>query len=91
MYKLIIKSLIVLVIVLAMVRLVVSNVIATSGLALDKIESQTEALKLENDVLNEKLLSVSSLTAIASEAAKIGFTSSSQSYLLVFPNTLAKQ
>lgn len=88
-YNLIPQSLIVLVIVLAAARLVVSNTISTSGIALDKINDKISEYKLENDVLSEKLFSMSSLTAIASEAAKMGFTYKMDKYFLTNPNALA--
>lgn len=88
-YQLIIKILIVLCFLLGGVRVVVSNSISTSGIVLGKINEEISEYKLKNDILKEKLLTLSSLTAIASEAAKFGFTYKSSKYVLTNPIPIA--
>lgn len=89
MHKLILKSLIVLVIVLAIARVVVSNLISTSGVALNRLTNETAEVKTENDSLREKLFSLSSFENIASEAAKVGFTDKKDNFVLTNPLPVA--
>jgi cell division protein FtsL len=88
-YQFIIKTLVILVLLLGGARVVVSNSISTSGIALGEINEEISEYKLKNDILSEKLLTLSSLTAIASEAAKLGFTYKSESYVLTNPIPIA--
>lgn len=88
-YKIIIQSLILVTIVLTIVRIVVANSISTSGVELGKINENVNSYKLENYILSEKLLEQSSLSAIASEAAKLGFADTSDSFVLNNPLPIA--
>lgn len=74
--------LIIVVVLLSFMRVVVSNRISTSGVVLGKLNDQVQNLKIENDLLEEKLLTMSSLTNIASEAAKLGFSEKTDSLVL---------
>lgn len=89
MHKLILKSLIILVFLLAIGRVVVSNLISTSGVALSQINDKVATFKSENDSLREKLFTMSSLENIASEAAKAGFTDEKDSFVLTNPLPVA--
>lgn len=81
-YELLIKSLILLVLFLGVLRVVVSNSISTSGVKLGKINEEITFYKLENDNLSEKVFSMSSLSQIASEAAKLGFVDNKENFVL---------
>lgn len=70
---LIISVLVFVILVLSVVRVGVSNRITTGGIAVASIEDQVSSYKKENLILQEKLLTISSLTQIASHAAEIGF------------------
>ncbi len=89
MYKLILKFLVIAAIVLAIGRVVVSNVISTSGVQLGKMNEKIAVLRTENDSLKEELFSKSSLENIASEAAKLGFTDKKESFVLTSPLPIA--
>lgn len=73
---LIIASLVFVILVLSVVRISVANRIATSGIELQSIEAQVASLRKENLILQEKLLTVSSFTQIASRAGELGFVPS---------------
>lgn len=88
-YKLILKILIVTLFVLAIGRVVVSNLISTSGVELGKLDEEIAILKTQNDSLREELFSKESFENIASEAAKIGFTDNAQNFVLTSPPPVA--
>lgn len=71
--KLFILFLIFIVVSLSIVQVAVSNMLATSGLFLDRLNTEIEYYEMENSKLFEKLLLKSSLTEVASEAANVGF------------------
>ena len=72
-YKLILKILFSFVILLSVLQIVVSNQLATTGIALGKIDDALKVYKEENEIIREKLLISSSLFQIASKAASLGF------------------
>jgi len=86
-HNLILTILILAALSLAVVRVVISNTMATSGLALDRINEQITLYKTQNEVLEEKYLVLSSLTFLATEAARLGFTDSKGSLVLTNPKT----
>lgn len=67
-------------------KTVVSAKISTYGIDLENIEAEKEAYKTENMILKEKLLTLTSLNHVASEAAQLGFVESKSS--LVFSKSL---
>jgi cell division protein FtsL len=69
------------VILLAVVKIFVSNRILTSGSALSQVQDKLNAVKVENTLLSEKLYSMSSLTNIYSEADKLGFVEAGISFV----------
>jgi hypothetical protein len=79
---LIISFLLVGVFILSIVRIFVSNNIATSGIALGKIEEETQKYKLENSILSDKFFTYSSLTNIASKAYDLGYTDKKSDYVV---------
>lgn len=89
MHKLVLKILIITALFLAAGRVVVSNAISTSGVALGRINEEVAVLKTKNDSLKEELFSKASLENIASEAGKLGFTDKKESYVLTSPLPVA--
>lgn len=89
MHKLILKFLIISALFLALGRVVVSNVISTSGVQLGRINEEIAVLRTKNDSLKEEFFSKSSLENIASEAAKIGFTDKKENFVLTSPLPIA--
>lgn len=88
-YKFILKSLIVITLFLALSRVVVSNVISTSGVELGKINEEISTLRIQNESLKQELFSKTSLENIASEAAKLGFTDKKENFVLTSPLPIA--
>lgn len=70
---LIISTLVFVILILFVARISVSNRMSTTGIALAKIEDQVSSYKRENLILQEKFLTISSFTQIASRAGEIGF------------------
>lgn len=89
MYRLILKTLIFATFFLAVVRVVVSNVISTSGVELGRLNEEIAIVRLQNDTLREELFAKSSLENIASEAAKLGFTDKKENFVLTSPLPIA--
>lgn len=73
---LIISIIVLSIIVLSIGRVVVSNGMSTSGIALDQIQTEISYYKTQNTILREKLLSMTSLDYIASKASVLGFVES---------------
>ena len=78
-----------LIIALSISRVIVSNNLSTAGLALLKLENQLNSYKIENTKAREKLLSLTSLSYISSEASKLGFVENKTSFILAKPLPLA--
>lgn len=79
---LILGTLILIVVVLSVVRIFVSNRIATSGVVLGKVTEEVSKYKLQNSILSEKLYTISSLTNIASKATDLGYTDKKTDFVL---------
>ena len=79
---LIIAILLIVTLTLSIVRIYISNQIATSGVMLGQIQSEIDAYKMQNILLAEKLYSDSSLANIAQEASKEGFVAQSSDFVL---------
>jgi hypothetical protein len=67
---------------LSIVRIYISNQVATSGVILGQIQQQVDAYKMENILLAENLYTKSSLTSIAEEASKQGFVEQKTDFVL---------
>jgi hypothetical protein len=67
---------------LSIVRIYISNQVATSGVILGQIQQQVDAYKMENILLAENLYTKSSLTNIAEEASKQGFVEQKTDFVL---------
>ena len=74
--------LVTLVLALSIVRIFISNQIATSGVLLGNIEEQIDTYKTQNILLSEKLYTVSSLTYIENEAEQSGFVEQQSEFVL---------
>ena len=71
--RLVLGFLIGIVILLSVVQVVASNHISTAGIELSKLQTEIRETKRQNLLLQEKLLSLSALTKIASRAGEMGF------------------
>lgn len=58
---------------LAVLQVVVSNSLSTTGITLSDLQQEVNGYKKENSILQEKVLTASSLTQIASKAATMGY------------------
>lgn len=88
-YKFLLKSLVISALVLALVRVVVSNIISTSGVELGRINEEIAQVKLQNDGLREEFFSKTSMENIATQAAKLGFTDKKENFVLTSPLPVA--
>ncbi|MCL5113680.1 MAG: hypothetical protein M1372_00720 [Patescibacteria group bacterium] len=77
------------ILILSIAKTVVSNRLSTTGIVLEKTESELNSYKTQNLVLREKLLAMSSLTNIASKAALLGFVENKSQVILTKPLPLA--
>ncbi|MGA2968023.1 MAG: hypothetical protein ABSD69_02545 [Candidatus Levyibacteriota bacterium] len=67
---------------LSIVRIYISNQVATSGVELGQIQQQIDAYKMQNMLLSEDLYTKSSLTNIAQEASEEGFVEQKTDFVL---------
>lgn len=74
---------------LALSRVVVSNVISTSGVELGYLNEKITSISVENDSLKEELFEKTSLENISSQAAKLGFTDKKENFVLTSPLPVA--
>jgi hypothetical protein len=79
---LLIIGLVLIVFGLSIVRIYISNQVATSGIVLGQIQQQIDTYKMENIILAENLYTKSSLTNIAEEAQKQGFVAQKTDFVL---------
>ncbi len=79
---LLIAILLVAVFTLSIVRIYISNQIATSGVVLGQVQGKIDSYKMQNILLAEKLYSESSLANIAQEVSKEGFVVQSSDFVL---------
>jgi len=77
------------IVVLSIVRVVVTNTIVTSGIDLGKMQSRIKVLKKENTLLHQKVLELSSLHYIASQAGELGFVNSKNEIVISSPLPIA--
>ena len=79
------------IIVLTIVHVVVSNMLSTTGIELDNLQTDLTKYKKENTILQEQILQASSLDHIASAAATLGFVSEKSPVVIDAPLPLAKR
>ena len=70
-------------------RTAISNKISTKGVALGKTQDELAKVRTENVIIREKIYSLSSLTHIASEAARIGCVDSKSNFALTKARPIA--
>lgn len=85
----IITSMILIVILLATVKIYISNGVATSGILLGKIQEQIDNFKLQNALISEKLYTESSLTMINSKAQNLGYTDKRSDFVISSQQSVA--
>lgn len=88
-YQIILKSLIFTTLLLALGRVVVSNIISTSGTELGRINEKIATIRIQNESLKQEFFTKTSLENIASEAAKLGFTDKKENFVLTSPLPVA--
>lgn len=88
-YQIILKSLIFITLILALCRVVVSNIISTSGTELGRINEKIVTIRIQNEGLKQEFFTKTSLENIASEAAKLGFTDKKENFVLTSPLPVA--
>jgi cell division protein FtsL len=71
--KLIISIAFLVIVILSIVRVSIENSISTTGIELVELNQEAEKYRKENFELEEKYLTESSLTQVASKAAVLGF------------------
>lgn len=86
-----IASVILLIIVLSIVQIVVSNRLSTSGIVVDKLQTQIKELQKKNIMLQEQILALSSYETIASSAAALGFSEKTAQLVFSSPLPLAQK
>lgn len=88
-YNLIITALILITLFLLGTRVVVLNRMSTSGFVLGEVNKEISFYKTQNAILSEHYLASSSLTSLASAAAKLGFIEGKSNFVLTSPLPLA--
>lgn len=76
---------------LSIAQVVAANSISTTGIELGKIQDQITQLEKDNEVLKEQVLTLSSLTTIASRAADMGFEEGKSTLVISQPLPLARR
>ena len=79
---LVLTILILVIVGLFITRTAISNKISTKGVALGKTQDELTKYKTENVILREKIFALSSLTYVASEAARIGLVDGKSNFAL---------
>ncbi|CAN5160938.1 hypothetical protein BH09PAT1_BH09PAT1_3870 [soil metagenome] len=82
---------ILIIIALSVVQVVAANSISTTGIELSKIQDEISSLQKQNEVTHEQVLTLSSLTSIASRASTMGFEESKSTLVISQPLPLARR
>jgi len=77
-----ITILISIILILSVVKIFVSNRIATSGVFLGKIEEEINSYKTQNAQLSEKIYTLSSLTNVSQKALQLGYIDQKTDFVL---------
>ena len=88
--KILLGILITIVLILVVTQVAASNRISTAGIELSTLQSDLKDIKRENSLLREKILTLSSLTLIASRAGEMGFVEGKQAIFISSPLPLAR-
>jgi cell division protein FtsL len=86
---LIIGSLLTIILVLSVVQMSLVNELSTSGTELSKLQARVKEYKLQNEVLKEEYLQLSSFTNIEEKAKTIGFVEAKTQVNLSSPMPIA--
>jgi hypothetical protein len=86
---LVLTILILVIVGLFITRTAISNKISTKGVALGKTQDELTKYKTENVILREKIFALSSLTYVASEAARIGLVDGKSNFALTKSKPIA--
>jgi len=89
--KLLIAGILGLIFFLAFLQVAASNRISTAGIELSKLQTEVKEAKRQNALLREKLLTISSLTRIASKAGELGFVEAKENIYILSPLPLARR
>lgn len=84
-----ITCLVFVILALSIIQVIVSNRLSTTGITLSNLEEETMYYDRQNSLLREKLLTVSSLTHIASTAGQLGFIENKSQIILTTSLPLA--
>lgn len=76
---------------LSLIHVIVSNLLSTAGVDLDRIQTDLTNVEKQNILLREKVLSSESLSHIASAAAEMGFVTTKSNLYLPDDYPLAKR
>lgn len=76
---------------LSIAQVVAANSISTTGIELGKIQDQTTKLQKQNEILKEQVLTLSSLTSIASRAGGMGFEEGKSTLVISQPLPIARR
>jgi cell division protein FtsB len=68
--------------VLFLVKISVSNQVATSGVVLSEVSQSLDSLKLENTLLSEEFYKLSALTTIETKAQALGYVEPKENFVL---------
>jgi len=74
---------------LSIIQVAISNMVSTAGIELDYLQSEIAKYKKENTLIEEKVLSESSLTNISKKAKKLGLVEANSKIYLTNPLPLA--
>ncbi len=75
------KIIVFLTLLLFLLQVVVANRLTTVGLTITELDSQAQKLNDENDFLERKIATFSSLTQISKRASELGFVKAKAYYL----------
>ncbi len=70
------------VLVLFLVKISVSNQVATSGVVLSEVNQNLNSIKLENTLLSEEFYQLSALTTIETKAQALGYVEPKENFVL---------
>ncbi len=89
--RVIFVSLLAVIVTLTIIHVMVSNMLSTTGIELENLQTDLTKYKKENVILEEQVLEASSLDHIASAAASLGFVSVKTPVVIEAPLPLAKK
>lgn len=76
---------------LTIIQTVLSNRLSTTGIPMGEIEEKIDSYRLQNSILEEQLLTVSSLTGISERASQLGFVEEKSLFVMKKSYALASK